>query len=166
MPMPNDAAEAEPLVIRPAEAADLTGIVSLFVDDETGGHGDSLDPALGPLYAAAFARIEASPNDTVFVAVLGARIVGTYQLTFVPSIVHRGRLRAMVESVHVDSRLRSRGIGAAMMRHAEAAARAGGAGILQLTSNKKRLDAHRFYERLGFAKSHEGFKMDLDTDTP
>lgn len=157
-----DRAAPEGLAIRAATRADLEAVVALFVDDETGGHGDSLDPSVWPVYEAAWDRVAASPNDTVYVAELGGTIVGTYQLTFVPTIVHRGRLRAMIESVHVLSRLRGHGIGQALMVHAVETARAAGVGIVQLTSNKRRLDAHRFYERLGFEKSHEGFKLALD----
>lgn len=157
-----DRTAPEGIAIRAATRADLRAVVALFVDDETGGHGDSLDPSVWPVYEAAWDRVAASPNDTVFVAELDGTIVGTYQLTYVPTIVHRGRLRAMIESVHVLSRLRGQGVGQAMMIHAVETARAAGAGIVQLTSNKRRLDAHRFYERLGFEKSHEGFKLTFD----
>jgi len=74
---------------------------------------------------------------------------------------HRGGHVAQVESVHVASDLRRRGIGEAMMRHAIEEARRRGCHRLQLTSNKRRVDAHRFYTRLGFVQSHEGFKLPL-----
>jgi ribosomal protein S18 acetylase RimI-like enzyme len=89
-------------------------------------------------------------------------VVGTYQLTVLPGIAERGRTRGKIESVHVDPTLRGSGIGATMMRHALVMAREKGIGLLELSSNKNRADAHRFYERLGFARSHEGFKMALD----
>jgi GNAT superfamily N-acetyltransferase len=95
------------------------------------------------------------------VAEQGGRIVGTFQMTLIPSLTGRGALRVKVESVKVGSALRSRGIGAAMMAHAESEARRRGARLIELTSNKVRGDAHRFYERLGFARSHEGFKKQV-----
>ena len=82
----------------------------------------------------------------------------TFQLTFTRTLTNRGRLRASLESVQVREDQRSRGIGATMVAFAEKEARLRGAGLVQLTSNKKRTDAHRFYERLGYVKSHEGFK--------
>jgi GNAT superfamily N-acetyltransferase len=115
-----------------------------------------------PAYAEAFARIAASEANRLFVAEQAGRVVGTYQLTALPGIAERGRTRGKIESVHVEPALRGSGIGAAMMRHAIAEARALGIGLLELSSNKSRTDAHRFYERLGFARSHEGFKMVLD----
>jgi GNAT superfamily N-acetyltransferase len=115
-----------------------------------------------PVYAQAFARVAASEANQLFVAELGGRVVGTYQLTVLPGIAERGRTRGKIESVHVDPTLRGTGVGAAMMRHALAKAREAGIGLLELSSNKSRTDAHRFYERLGFAKSHEGFKMVVD----
>ncbi len=88
-------------------------------------------------------------------------VIGTFQLTFIPNLTGRGAMRVKIESVKVSAALRSQGIGARMMAFAEEAARAGGARTMELTSNKRRADAHRFYERLGFAKSHEGFKKSL-----
>lgn len=89
------------LVFRPARPEDLVAIVGLFVGDEAGGHGDTLDDAVMPRYEAALARILASPNDRLYVAEEEGRVVGTFQLTFIQTLVHRGRLRATVESVHV-----------------------------------------------------------------
>ncbi|WP_367115404.1 GNAT family N-acetyltransferase [Devosia sp.] len=95
------------------------------------------------------------------VAELAGRPVGTLQLTFIPGINRLGEWRCLVEAVHVAPDHRNLGLGSEMIRWAVAEARARGCGLVQLTSNKKRLDAHRFYERLGFQKSHEGFKLAL-----
>jgi GNAT superfamily N-acetyltransferase len=149
------------LVVRRATPEDLPGIVAVLADDDVGGHGDTLDPDAAPAYETALAAILANPNERLFVAVLDGEVVGTFQMTFIRTLAHRGRLRAVVEAVHVAAARRSRGIGAAMMARAMAEARTSGAGVVTLTSNKRRLDAHRFYERLGFARSHEGFKMEL-----
>ena len=95
-------------------------------------------------------------------AELGGEVVGTFQRSLIPGLVARGRTRMKIESVHVRGDLRSRGIGAAMMSFAIEEARRAGAGLVELGSNKQRVEAHRFYERLGFNKTHEGFKLLLD----
>lgn len=152
-------------VVRPATAADAPAIAALIAM----GHASApMDAAAAeaegrhPAYAAAFARVAASEANHLFVAEQAGRVVGTYQLTVLPGMAERGRTRGKIESVHVDPALRGSGVGAAMMRHAVAEARALGIGLLELSSSKSRKDAHRFYERLGFARSHEGFKMALD----
>ena len=147
--------------IREARAEDLEAIVRLHEDDALGSHGDAWLPENCDAYEAAFAAIAGSRDNTLYVAELDGRVVGTFQLTFIPNLTGRGALRVKIESVKVEADLRSRGIGARMMAFAEAQARSRGARLLELSSNKDRGDAHRFYERLGFARSHEGFKKKL-----
>ena len=155
------AGAAANIVIEPAQADDLPAIVALFADDPIGGHGDSAEPAAQADYRAAFAEIAAAPNSNLFVARRDGRVVGTFQLTYTRLISGRGTLHAVLNGLQVAACGRSLGIGAAMVAAAERQARARGAGVLELTSNLKRTDAHRFYERLGFAKSHAGFKKQL-----
>jgi GNAT superfamily N-acetyltransferase len=150
-----------PISIREARAEDLEAIIRLHEEDSLGSHGDAWLPETKPAYEAAFAAIAASPDNTLYVAENEGRVVGTFQLTLIPNLTGRGATRVKVESVKVSAALRSQGIGARMMAFAEEAARAGGARTMELTSNKRRGDAHRFYERLGFSKSHEGFKKSL-----
>lgn len=150
-----------PISIREAQAEDLEAIIRLHEEDSLGSHGDAWLPETKPAYEAAFAAIAASPDNTLYVAESEGRVVGTFQLTLIPNLTGRGATRVKVESVKVSAALRSQGIGARMMAFAEEAARAGGARTMELTSNKRRTDAHRFYERLGFSKSHEGFKKSL-----
>jgi GNAT superfamily N-acetyltransferase len=150
-----------PISIREARAEDLEVIIRLHEEDSLGSHGDAWLPETKPAYEAAFAAIAASPDNTLYVAESEGRVVGTFQLTLIPNLTGRGATRVKVESVKVSAALRSQGIGARMMAFAEEAARAGGARTMELTSNKRRTDAHRFYERLGFSKSHEGFKKSL-----
>jgi GNAT superfamily N-acetyltransferase len=145
-------------IIREARAEDLEAIIRLHEEDELGSHGDVWSPETRPAYEAAFAAIAHSSENRLFVALDGKEIVGTFQLTFIPNLTGRGALRVKVESVKVKSARRSGGIGAKMMAFAEDHARTRGAAMLELTSNKARKDAHRFYERLGFSRSHEGFK--------
>ncbi|MGD0529917.1 MAG: GNAT family N-acetyltransferase [Polyangiaceae bacterium] len=141
---------------------DVRAILDLLADDELGmhpeaaGHGD-----LAP-YLAAFDDIGGSSRSALYVARLGERVVGTFQLDLLRQLSHRGGLVAQVESVHVASDVRRRGIGEAMMRYAIDEARRRGCHRVQLTSNKRRVEAHRFYARLGFVPSHEGFKLRLD----
>ncbi|HMB09350.1 GNAT family N-acetyltransferase [Saliniramus sp.] len=149
------------LFIREAQASDLPAIIGLHAADRTGGHGDHWSEVTRPAYEAAFARIAASPDCTLFVAMERETVLGSFQLTLIPTITGRGGLRAKVESVQVAEATRGQGIGAAMMAHAERVAREAGAPFIELTSNKARTDAHRFYARLGYGQSHLGFKKRL-----
>jgi GNAT superfamily N-acetyltransferase len=163
------------VTIRRAHSADLEAIVRIYMADDKGGHGDAWSDVTRPAYERAMAAILASPVNRLFVAVhdepltdtgrglrgAGGHVVGTFQLTLIPGLVGGGRTRAKVESVHVHPSLRGQGVGAAMIRHAIDEAKLAGAAMMELSSNKARTDAHRFYERLGFARSHEGFKLKL-----
>lgn len=149
------------LIFRLARARDLPELAALFAADAVGGHGDTTDPAVLPAYEAAFQAICASPATRLYVAELDERVVGTFELIFAHSLPGRGALRAILEGVQVVPDLRGKGIGERMVRHAMAEARAAGAATLALTSNRKREASHRFYERLGFAPSHFGFKIEL-----
>ncbi|MEO3999151.1 GNAT family N-acetyltransferase [Mesorhizobium sp. CAU 1732] len=148
--------------IREATTADIPAIVALFVADALGGHGDTTDPHAFGDYETAFRRIAASQNDTLYVAVADGEVVGTFQTTLIVSMSGRGSAALNVEGVQTRADMRGRGIGEAMMRFAIERARDVGARRVQLTSNAARTDAHRFYERLGFAKSHMGFKLRLE----
>jgi GNAT superfamily N-acetyltransferase len=155
------AAELPGLLIRQAREADIDGIVAVLADDTIGGHGNTTDAAARPGYMAAFARIAASPNDRLYIAELNGEVVGTFQTTLTTVMTRHGRPDMTIEAVHVRAGMRGKGVGAAMMRFAIEEARRAGVSLVQLTSNAKRIDAHRFYERLGFAQSHVGFKMKL-----
>jgi GNAT superfamily N-acetyltransferase len=149
--------------IRVATEADLPRVIRLIYDGTAPGVTPDEDPGppLPESYRAAFADIAASPDGDVFVAEVEGEVVGCFQFFAIPHLANRGRRRAQVESVHVAPEHRSKGIGEAMMRFAIEEARRRGCFRLQLTSNKSRGDAHRFYRRLGFAQSHEGFKLDI-----
>ena len=149
------------LTIRRARTEDVPAIVALFAQDQVGGHGDTVDPAAMPDYHAAFARIEADPAATLHVAELDGQVVGTFQTTVGTTMTGRGRIAMTIEAVQTRGDLRGRGIGEAMMRFAIGLAREEGCRLVQLSSNATRADAHRFYERIGFARSHVAFKMKL-----
>lgn len=112
-------------------------------------------------YLAAFDAIDSNPNDATYVWEQDGEIIGCFQLTFLPGLLMKGGWRAQVESVRVDRRYRGRKIGEQMMVEAVRMSRAKGCWQLQLTTNKDRRDAHRFYRRLGFVASHEGMKLKL-----
>ena len=148
------------VVLRRAVEADLPAMVALLADDEISVGRESADPAP---YEAAFRSIDADPAHLLVVAVEPAEgsVIGTLQLTVLPGLARAGALRAQIEAVRVVSRLRSRGLGAAMITWAVDEARRRGCSVVQLTTDKRRHDAHRFYARLGFVASHEGFKLQL-----
>nr|WP_210491262.1 GNAT family N-acetyltransferase [Microvirga antarctica] len=141
--------------------ADLEAIIRLHEEDDLGAHGDVWTAENRLSYERAFEAIARSPDNRLFVAVEEGVVVGTFQITFIPNLTGRGALRAKVESVKVKASRRSTGIGARMMDFAATEARARGASLLELSSNKARKDAHRFYERIGYVRSHEGFKKAL-----
>lgn len=147
--------------IRSATIADLEHIVALHAADELGGHGDVWTDETEPAYRAAFERLSGSPDHGVFVALMGNRIIGTFVVSIMPSLTGRAVTRAVLRSVQVAEAVRSKGIGARMLDHAEDFARSKGASVVELTSNKTRPDAHRFYARHGYKMSHEGFKKKL-----
>jgi GNAT superfamily N-acetyltransferase len=151
------------LLIRPAQLADVPALVALLAQDVVGPRRrrDDPGPPLPAEYAEAFAAICADANNLLIAVELEDKVVGTMQLTFVRQLSHRGGTACIVEAVRVAAGLRSRGIGAAMMHWAQAEAARRGCFRVQLTSHGDRRDAHRFYERLGFAASHVGFKRDL-----
>ena len=147
------------LDIRDAAEADLPEILAMLVDDVLGAARDSgmVDPA----YAEALRAIQAEPNSRQLVAVENGQVVGCFQLSFLPGLGRHGSWRAQIESVRVARQRRNGGVGAAMMRWAIEAARERGCALVQLTTDKRRADAHRFYRRLGFEASHEGMKLML-----
>ncbi|SFP76054.1 Acetyltransferase (GNAT) family protein [Geodermatophilus dictyosporus] len=146
------------VVLRRAGADDVAAMVALLADDVLGAGRETAD--LAP-YEAAFAAVDADPAHLLVVADDGGTVVGTLQLTFLPGLSRGGALRAQVEGVRVAAAVRGRGLGEAMLRWCADEARRRGATLVQLTTDKRRTDAHRFYERLGWVASHEGFKLEL-----
>ncbi|MFC7813183.1 GNAT family N-acetyltransferase [Streptomyces sp. NPDC057367] len=147
------------LEIRPTTEADLPAIVGMLADDPLGARRESPDD-LSP-YLAAFQRLSADPNQHVIVAVRDGRVVGTLQLTIVPGLSRRGATRSVIEGVRVHADERCGGLGTQLIEWAVDESRRQGCQLVQLTSDKTRTDAHRFYERLGFSASHTGFKLQL-----
>jgi GNAT superfamily N-acetyltransferase len=150
------------VVLRTATRADVSAIVDLIAADQLGATRDGVrDEKDLAAYAAAFQSIEADPAHLPLVAEQDGQIVGTFQLSFLPGLARRGALRAQIEAVRVADSQRGSGVGAAMMRWAIGEAQRRGCSLVQLTTDKARADAHRFYARLGFVASHEGMKLAL-----
>jgi GNAT superfamily N-acetyltransferase len=149
------------LTFRDAAPDDLPFIIAMVVEDSVISTGDDPADASDADYLDALAAMTSDPNNRMVVAELQGKPVGTIQLTFIPGLMRRGMWRLLVEVVHIAAAHRNKGLGTEMMHWAIDQARTRNCGMVQLTSNKKRVDAHRFYERLGFLKSHEGFKYYL-----
>ncbi|WP_149140998.1 GNAT family N-acetyltransferase [Gemmobacter caeruleus] len=146
------------VTFRDATRADVPAIVALLADDPLGQNREGGD--LAP-YLAAFDTIAALPLHQIIVGEIAGRIVATCQLTILHGLSRQGMTRALLEAVRTAPDLRSQGIGAALMAEVETRARAAGAQILQLTTDKTRLRAHAFYDRLGYAPTHLGYKKTL-----
>ncbi|WP_295840622.1 GNAT family N-acetyltransferase [uncultured Microbacterium sp.] len=150
--------------LRRAVPDDLPGLMALLSDDPiSAARGDRADDADEGAYAAALRSVLQAPlNDLLVVDDAEGALVGTLQLTVIPGMARRGATRLLVEAVRVSSSVRSGGIGSAVMRWVmHEAAPATGASLVQLTSDAARVDAHRFYTRLGFVDSHVGFKYSV-----
>ncbi|MFF8677335.1 GNAT family N-acetyltransferase [Streptomyces sp. NPDC015140] len=147
------------LEIRRTTAADIPAVVAMLADDPLGAQRESPDD-LEP-YLAALERLDADPNQHVVVAVRDSRVVGTLQLTIVPGLSRRGATRSIIEGVRIHADERGSGLGTQLIEWAIDESRRQGCRLVQLTSDKTRTDAHRFYERLGFSASHTGFKLQL-----
>lgn len=147
-------------IIRRARITDLDAMLGLLADDPiSASRGDTASADDRPAYERAFAAIEADAAHQLLVVVVAGEVVGTMQLTVIPGLARQGAARLQIEAVRVRSDSRNLGIGAAMIRWAVSQAPALGVTLVQLTSDAARVDAHRFYERLGFTASHVGFKL-------
>ena len=147
------------LEIRAAVADDVPAIVAMLADDPLGAQRESPDD-LSP-YLAALQRLTDDPNQHLVVAVRDGRVVGTLQLTIIPGLSRRGTVRSIIAAVRIHAEERGSGLGTQLIEWAIETSRNEGCQLVQLTSDKSRVDAHRFYERLGFTASHVGFKLQL-----
>lgn len=150
------------IAVRRAEARDVPAIVGLLAADQLGATRDGIGCA-GDLaaYQAAFEAIDRDPAHLLIVAQAGPDIAATMQLSFLPGLARRGALRAQIEAVRVHAAYRDRGLGAALFTWAINESRRRHCALVQLTTDKSRTSARRFYERLGFAATHEGMKLSL-----
>jgi GNAT superfamily N-acetyltransferase len=150
------------LTFRLAARSDVPAILELLADDEVGRARDgAISEAADAAHWAAFDAIDADPRNELIVAEEDGVPVGTFQLTFTPSLSRGGSERMTIEAVRVRSDRRGGGVGRQMMAWALDRGRERGCRLAQLTTDKRRADAHRFYESLGFVASHEGMKLAL-----
>lgn len=147
------------MILRPATHAELPAVLALLADEDK-----VVDPAsvvVTSAYERAFADIESDARNEMLVLVDGDLVVGCLQATYIPGLGKGGAERALIEAVRIRADRRGGGLGRELMARAVARARARGCALVQLTSNKQRTEAHRFYASLGFARSHDGFKLAL-----
>lgn len=150
------------VTFRPTTADDLPALVAMLADDTLGRTREDPSLPLDQRYLAAFEALDADPNQILLVAEHDGAVVGTLQLSFVVGLSRRGMWRGQIEGVRIAGSERGSGIGQKMVEWAIAECRKRGCGLIQLTTDKSRPDAHRFYERLGFVASHEGMKLGLE----
>lgn len=152
------------LVIRAARHDDLPAIVRMLADDELGRTREQVDGAgdeVAEPYRAAFEAIDADARQLLLVGEVSGVVVATCQVSFLPGLSLRGAWRAQIEAVRVSSAYRGEGVGHTLIGWVIDEARRRGVRVVQLTTDKRRTDAHRFYASLGFRPTHEGFKLPL-----
>jgi ribosomal protein S18 acetylase RimI-like enzyme len=151
---------SDAITIRPARRDDVPAIVALLADDSLGRTRE--EPSDLEAYLQAFNDIAAQPGNFLLIAERAGTILGCLQLTIIPGLTRHGMKRGQIEGVRVSAASRGRRLGEQLVSHAIAVARREGCGLVQLTSDNSRAEAHRFYERLDFVASHVGMKLVLD----
>lgn len=146
---------------RRAQASDLPAIVALLADDPLGAQREDTTLPLSQSYLEAFAAIDTDPNQMLTVVADREKVIGTLQITFIPGVSRKGTWRGQIEAVRIAREYRGIGIGKRMFEWAFEQCRSRGCSLVQLTTDKARPNAHRFYEELGFTASHLGFKKML-----
>lgn len=148
------------ITIRRARRDDVGSIVAMLADDRLGAARERLDDPLPPSYFRAFEAVDRDPNIQLVVAQDGdGAVVGCLQLCILPGLSSQGASRGLIEDVRVAASYRSRGIGQQLVQWAVGEARAKNCRLVELLTHNTRVDAQRFYERLGFARSHVGMTL-------
>jgi len=148
-----------PLFFREAKQSDVRQLVEMLGDDKLGAQREDISATLNPAYLTAFASIEKDPNNELIIVESDGQTVGMLQLTFIPYLTHIGSWRCLIEGVRIHSNFRGQGLGTEFFQWAIKRAKQKGCNLVQLTSDKQRPDAIRFYESLGFSATHQGFKL-------
>lgn len=147
--------------LRLARREDVPAIVRLLADDQLGAQRERLEDPMPDVYWRAFDVIDGDPNNELVVADRAGEVLACLQITYIPYLSRGGSWRAQIEAVRVSKAVRREGIGRLIVEWAMARARDKGCTLAQLTTDKRRPDAHRFYDSLGFDASHEGMKLVL-----
>lgn len=150
---------ASAIVIRRARRDDVGAIVGMLADDPLGRARERIEDPLPAPYFDAFERLDRDPNISLVVAEEEGAVVGCLQLCILPGLSSQGASRGLIEDVRVAAHRRSRGIGESLVRWAVAQARGKGCKLVELFTHHTRVDAQRFYERLGFQRSHVGMTI-------
>lgn len=158
MPLATLTLPSGPVTVHRAQAGDVPAIVDLLAEDGIAAGRERADAAA---YAAAFAAVDADPRQLLLVVRDEAGVAATMQVTFIPGLSRGGALRAQLEAVRVARRRRGAGLGTALLGWVVEECRRRGAALVQLTTDERRVQARRFYERAGFVASHVGMKLDL-----
>jgi ribosomal protein S18 acetylase RimI-like enzyme len=149
------------LIFRPTIESDLAAIVAMLADDELGRQREDSSIPLNQMYLDSFAAIDRDPNQILTVVEDNGDLIGCLQITFIPGLSRLGTWRGQIESVRIAAGHRGEGLGRKMFEWAINECRSRGCGLVQLTTDKSRTDASKFYESLGFKASHEGMKLTL-----
>lgn len=149
------------VTFRRAQAADLPAIIALLADDVLGQQREDASSPPNRKYVEAFSAIDTDPHQLQAVAILSEEVIGVLQITFIPGLARKGAWRGQIEGVRIAGAHRGSGLGQQMFEWAIEQCRAKGCELVQLTTDKSRPDAHRFYEKLGFVGSHIGYKLML-----
>ena len=152
------------LQYRQATKADIPVLIEMLVDDSLGKLREDYSTPINPCYITAMQHIQNDPNNELTVVEQTGEIVGMLQLTFIPYLTHKGAWRCLIEGVRIKKAFRGKGLGTLFFQWAIKRAKGRACHIVQLTSDKKRPEAIRFYKKLGFVASHEGFKLKLPTE--
>ncbi|UFT99632.1 GNAT family N-acetyltransferase [Radiobacillus kanasensis] len=150
-----------PIHFRTATMDDVSQIVKMLANDPLGSQREHYADPLPPSYDEAFQAIDSDPNNELIVGCLGQEVIGVAQITFTPYLTHQGSWRATIEGVRTSSDHRGNGIGSLLIKWAIERAKERKCQIVQLTTDKTREDALRFYTRLGFQPTHEGLKLNI-----
>jgi ribosomal protein S18 acetylase RimI-like enzyme len=149
------------LKFRLATKDDLMDIIKMLADDMLGSKREVYSDNLSDNYTKAFEIINSDPNQELTIAEMNGENVATFHLTFIQYLTHHGGLRAQIEAVRINSQYRGQGIGRKVFDYAINRAKEKGCILIQLTTDKNRPDAIRFYESIGFIATHEGMKIKL-----
>jgi GNAT superfamily N-acetyltransferase len=149
------------VTFREAQRDDVPHVVGLLADDPLGSTRETPGDELPEAYWAAYEAIDRDPNNMLIVAEIDGRVAGTLQLTYIPSLTYTGGERAQIEGIRVAAEHRGHGVGQELIGWVVEQARARGCRVVQLTTDRQRPDAIRFYQKIGFVPSHMGMKYHL-----